>query len=89
MSPSGEVAFLRYVYRGGSPMNIVAFSPMDDLLLVAGNDNVVRLFEVARPAGAGLQHEFRHHKDAVSEQAGPCPAGGLSDHLCVDGGGYA
>ncbi|GAB4818715.1 hypothetical protein N2152v2_005761 [Parachlorella kessleri] len=66
VSPSGEVGFLRYVFRSSSPVNIVAFSPTDDLLLVAGNDNVVRLFEVANPGGTGLRHEFKHHKDAVT-----------------------
>jgi hypothetical protein len=62
---SGEVSFRRYVCRGSSPMNIVAFNPADDLLLVAGNDNVVRLYEVEAPAGAAPKQEYRHHKDSV------------------------
>ncbi len=69
MSGAGEVNFQRYLCRGSSPMNIVAFSPDDRLLLAAGNDNVVRLYEVAPaglgPGAGGLRQEFRHHKDAV------------------------
>ncbi len=72
VSGAGEVSFQRFVCRGSSAMNIVAFSPADDLLLVAGNDNVVRLYEVAAPApvGAAPKQEYRHHKDAVSAGRG-------------------
>lgn len=67
MSAAGEVNFLRYMCRGSSPMNIVAFSPDSSRLLVAGNDNVVRLFDVE---GGGAPRDFPQHKDAVSGSGG-------------------
>jgi hypothetical protein len=75
VSGNGEVTFLRSGCRGRSPMTIVSFSPADDLLLVAGNDNVVRLYEVAA-AGAGARHEYMHHKDAVRGQGSTKARGG-------------
>lgn len=48
-------------------MNIVAFSPDSSRLLVSGNDNVVRLFDVE---GGGAPREFPQHKDAVSGSGG-------------------
>lgn len=89
VSAGGEVSFVRYLCRGSSPMNIVAFSPADDLLLAAGNDNVVRLCEVVPGAagGAGAKREFRHHKDAVSACLHAC--GAPSPRVCCHGWGLA